>query len=222
MSVSLLDLYNKVASQPWSMFDNDTQSTDDFDPALISSINKALVELWCSYPFDFRLKEKNIITQKNINKYNLPDGTILQKNTSKGERYSVILGNKYLDFIENPDELELLSGKPEGFFVKNDVICFYPIPDKIYSVKILYHSFSIGEDINGMPIYALVEDTDKIIIPDKYKQLFLNALISKIMMYSIASPADENYVGYNIQFEKAYNLLLKAVGGRKRNRKIVF
>ena len=38
MTITLLELYNEVASQPWSMFDNDAESTDDFDAALISSI----------------------------------------------------------------------------------------------------------------------------------------------------------------------------------------
>ena len=60
MTITLLELYNEVASQPWSMFDNDAESTDDFDAALISSINKALVEIWCSYPFEFRVKSVNI------------------------------------------------------------------------------------------------------------------------------------------------------------------
>lgn len=222
MSITLLDLYNMVSSQSWSMFDNDAEETEDFEPVLLTAINKALVEIWCSYPFDFRKKQKEILTQKFINKYNLPDGSIETKMTKNGERYAVMCGRKYIDFIEYPEELDFLAGKPEGFFIKNDKLSFYPAPDKTYKIMISYLTFAIGVDSDNRPIYALRDATDKIVIPLKYEQLFINALISKSMMYALSSPSDENYLGYSIQFEKAYKLLINAVGGRKKIRKIVF
>ena len=222
MSITLLDLYNKVASQSWSMFDNDAEETEDFDPVLLSAINKALVEIWCSYPFEFRKKQKEIITQKFINKYNLPDGSIITKNTKNGEKYSVMCGRKYLDFIEYPEELDFVTGRPDGFFIKNDKLSFYPAPDKMYKIIITYLTFSVGLDSENKQIYALRDASDIIVIPEKYEQLFVNALISKSMMYALSSPSDENYLGYSIQFEKAYKLLISAVGGRKKCRKISF
>ena len=222
MTITLLDLYNEVASQPWSMFDNDAETTDDFEPALISAINKSLVELWCSYPFEFRMKQKKILTQRAINRYALPDGAIYQKSTSNGDKYCVILGRKYLELIENPEELDFKAGKPEVFFIKNNSLGFYPVPDDSYNVTINYLSFAIGKDSEGEPIYALRDATDEIILPSKYEQIFINALISKTMMYVIASPADENYTGYMLQYDKAYKLLIKSVGGRKRQRRIEF
>lgn len=222
MSVSLLEIYNAVASQPWSMFDNDAETTEDFEPALLSAINKALVELWCSYPFEFRLKQKQLLTQRYINKYNLPNGAILQKNTAKGEKYSVMLNKKYLEFIEDFESLEFQTGKPTGFFIKNNSLCFYPIPDDIYKINISYLTFAVGVDSDGEPIYALRDASDTISLPAKYEQIFINALVSKSMMYAISAPNDENYAGFAIQFEKAYKLLMKAVGARKKHRRITF
>jgi len=222
MTITLLDIYNRVAEQAWSMFDYETTQTDDFEPALLSAINKALVELWCSYPFEFRLKEKTVITQKQINKYKLPDGSILQKSTATGDKYSVQLNRRYLDFIENPEELEICTGKPEGFFVKNESICFYPVPDNMYKIKVKYLTFALGLDAQDKPIYALREASDRLLLPEKYEQLFMNALICKSMMYAIASPNDENYAGYAIQYDKAYKLLIKSVGGRHHSRRIVY
>ena len=92
----------------------------------------------------------------------------------------------------------------------------------MYKINIEYATFAIGLDFQRKPIYALREDTDTIVLPDKYKQLFLNALISKSMMYALASLSDENYEGYSVQFDKAYKLLIKAVGGRKKNRRIIY
>lgn len=222
MSITLLELYNKVASQPWSMFDNDAEENDDFEPSLLSAINKALIEIWCSYPFEFRLKQKQVLTQRYINKYALPDGAILQKSTKSGENYCVTLGRKYLDFIEDPEILDYELGKPAGFFIKNNKLCFYPYPDKLYKINISYLTFAIGVDSDNKPIYALRDATDKIVLPEKYEQLFLNALISKAMMYALNSPTDENYAGFALQFEREYKLLIKAVGGRKKQRKITF
>ena len=222
MTITLLDIYNRVAEQAWSMFDYETTETGDFEPALLSAINKALVEIWCSYPFEFRLKEKTIYTQRGINRYNLPDGSILSKITSSGEKYSIQLNRRYLDYIEDFEELELCSGKPKGFFVKKESMCFYPIPDGMYKVNIKYLTFCVGYDADNKPIYALREASDRLEIPKKYEQLFLNALISKSLMYAIASPNDENYAGYALQYEKAYKLLIKSVGGRRHNRKIIY
>ena len=223
MSITLLDLYNMVASQSWSMFDNDAEVTEDFEPVLLTAINKALVEIWCSYPFDFRVRQKEILTQKFINKYNLPDGSIINKTTKSGEKYAVMCGRRYMDFIEYPEEYDFVVGKPEGFFIKNDKLSFYPAPDKMYKVVITYLTFAIGEDADNKPIYALRDASDKIVLPEKYEQLFINALISKAMMYALSSPTDENYAGYSIQFDKAYKLLIKAVGGRRRkSRKIIY
>lgn len=222
MSITLLEIYNAVASQPWSMFDNDATATDDFDPSLLSSINKALVEIWCSYPFDFRTKSQTVITQKMSNKYSLPNGTILQKNTPESIEYNVVLDNKKLEFIDDIKDLPIIYGKPTAFYIKDNSLSFYPIPDKMYKIIIDYSTFALGKDTDKNTIFALREDTDTIEIPKKYEQLFLNALISKSMMYALASPTDENYAGYAIQYEKAYKLLIKAVGGRRKNRKIVF
>ena len=56
MTLTFLDIYNEVAGQAWSMYDGDAESVDEMESALKSSINKALSEIWCSYPFPFRIK----------------------------------------------------------------------------------------------------------------------------------------------------------------------
>lgn len=220
MTITLLDLYNEVASQSWSIFDNDAKSDDDFDDALISAINKALVEIWCSYPFDFRLDTKLIFVQPNIYKYSLPSGIIKQKETVKGIQYKVKLNNRYLEFIEDYDSLEPKIGRPTGFFIDDDKICFYPMPDKVYRVKVDYYTLAVGYDVNENPIYRLQKSEDYIDIPEQYEQLFMNALITKIMMYALVDINDDNYTGFNIQYEKAYKALIRSMGIRKKTRKL--
>ncbi len=220
MTITLLNLYNEIASQPWSMFDNDAKSVDDFDESLLSAINKSLVEIWCSYPFEFRLATKILFIQPCVHKYSLPIGTIKQKETVKGIQYKVKLNNRYLEFIEDYRDLQPKTGRPTGFFVEDDKICFYPMPDKVYRVSVDYYSLAVGYDSYDNPVYRLQKGDDYINIPEQYEQLFINALISKVMMYALVDISDDNYTGYNIQYEKAYKALIRSMGIRKKVRKI--
>ena len=78
----------------------------------------------------------------------------------------------------------------------------------------------MGYDSNDNPVYRLDKADDYIDIPEQYSQLFINALISKVMMYALVDISDDNYTGYNIQYEKAYKALIKSLGIRKKMRKI--
>lgn len=209
MTLTLLNIYNDVASQPWSAFDSDITTASDMEPALLSAINKALIDIWYSYPFSFRLKKLLIRTIPKISKYNLPDGNIPQVGFSSDNVYSVRLGNNYLNTITDEDELSSQQGKPTGFYIDDESIIFSDIPDDFYNIMVKYASISVGVNSNGDEIFSLENLTDYIDIPTKYEVVFRNALISKAMMYAIASVSDENYMGYQLQFNTAYKLLIK-------------
>ena len=96
MTINFLDLYNDVASQPWSMFDSGAENKEDFEPALVSSINKAIIDIWYSYPFPFRIKKYNFTTMPKFNKYELPSGNILNEANIQDNLFSVKIDKKYL------------------------------------------------------------------------------------------------------------------------------
>ena len=56
MTLTLLDIYNNVTGQSWSVFDTGVESQEEFDSGVLTSIQKALNVLWHSYNFSFRLK----------------------------------------------------------------------------------------------------------------------------------------------------------------------
>lgn len=89
MTLTFLTIYNEVAGQAWSMYDGDAESVDEMESALKSSINKALSEIWCSYPFPFRIKTMTITTREGVNEYATPNGNILKK------QYQ---GNKFIQY----------------------------------------------------------------------------------------------------------------------------
>ncbi|MBR1620288.1 hypothetical protein IJ674_10415 [bacterium] len=220
MTLTFLDIYNEVAGQAWSMYDGDAESVDEMESALKSSINKALSELWCSYPFPFRIKNMSFATREDVNEYATPNGNILRKTVLGKQVYSIRIGKNYLEYLDEFETLETKSGIPTGFYVSNENIYLYPTPDNVYTVNVEYLTLAIGEDDFGTAVFSLVNDEDTIDIPEKYENIFKNALITKSMLYAIASESDENYSGYKEQYERAYKILLDYTSGLKKERKV--
>lgn len=220
MALTFLDVYNEVAGQAWSMYDGDVESIDEMESALKSSINKALSEIWCSYPFPFRIKTLNISTSPNNSEYSTPNGNIIKKTVSGSQVYSVRIGKNYLEYLDDYETLEDKEGTPTGFYIRNDSLFLYPTPDNTYTVVIEYLTLAIGEDDFGDSVYTLKNDNDTINIPEKYENIFKNALITKSMLYAIASESDENYSGYKEQYDRAYKILINYTSGLKKEQRV--
>ena len=220
MALTFLDVYNEVAGQAWSMYDGDVESIDEMESALKSSINKALSEIWCSYPFPFRIKTLNITTTQGNSEYSTPNGNILKKTVSGSQVYSVRIGKNCLEYLYDYESLEDKAGTPTGVYIKNDTLVLYPAPDNTYTVVIEYLTLAIGEDDFGDSVYTLKNDNDTINIPEKYENIFKNALITKSMLYAIASESDENYSGYKEQYDRAYKILINYTSGLKKEQRV--
>lgn len=215
MTLTLLDLYNTAATQEWSMYDNDAASGTEFEKSLVLALNKALQEIFYSHDFSFRNRTHILFTIPNIDAYDLPYGII--KRTQDG--YCVKLGAKFLSLIESPENLEEKLGVPEGFYIKNDKIYFYPTPQEQSIVTIDYTTLCVGENKSGEEIFVLSEEDDSVLVPSHLEELLKNAVIARTMLNSIASESDENYSAYKKQSETAYRLLVKyakGVGGEKK------
>ena len=217
MTITLLDLYNTAATQEWSMYDNDATSGDEFEKSLVLALNKALQEILYSYEFSFRNRTHILFTIPRINTYDLPSGMI--KKNLEGD-YCVKLGTKFLKRIETPEKLDEKSGIPEGFYLNNDRIYFYPTPNEQSIVTIDYITLCIGENKDGEEIFTLKEDDDVVFVPTHLEELLKNAVISRTMLNSIASESDENFSAYKKQSETAYRLLVKYAKGVDGEKKI--
>ena len=152
--------------------------------------------------------------------YSTPNGNIIKKTVSGRQVYSVRIGKNYLEYLDDYETLDDKDGVPTGFYIKDDSLYLYPIPDNNYTVTIEYLTLAIGEDDFGHSVYSLQKDTDTIDIPEKYENIFKNALITKSMLYTIASEQDENYSGYKEQFDRAYKILLNYTSGLKKEKRV--
>lgn len=205
MTLKLIDLYNAAASQEWSMYDNDTTSTEDFEKSLIIDLNKAVLEILYSHPFSFRERTHVIFTTPNLNTYEMPSGIIIKN----GNEFCVQVNSKPLKLIKDRFGLENKKGIPQEFYTRGNNIVFYPTPSERSIVTIDYLTLAIGEDSNGDEIFSLKNDDDIILIPTYLEEIFKNAVISRAMLNSISSEQDENYSAYKKQSETYYKQLVK-------------
>lgn len=209
MTLTLINLYNECASQPWSMFDSGAESIEDFESAMKISINKAVSYLWNQQPWSFRIQKRNIKTKINQASYNLPDGNLIRKTINGVQRYGIKYNKTYLEYAFDCDLLDELKGEPEKFYIEADKLYIYPVPDDIYQINLSYLLLPYGLNKDEEEIFELVNEDDYINIPEKYEALFKNCVISLAMMYAIADESDENYSGYKQQYDDSLNVLLK-------------
>lgn len=204
MTITFLSLYNDVTGQAWSMFDGDVETFDEFEKAVTTSIQKALNNLWNFCNFPFRKQTKDISVKSGVYQYPTPNGNISKTNKT----YDVKINNSKIEFVDSIDDFEVKTGAPTCFTIKNDKICLYPTPDKIYELSIDYWSTFPCKDSKGTAKATLENDTDYIDISAKYEDFFKMALLPLCMMYAIASKSDENYSGYKQQYNDALRILI--------------
>ena len=159
-------------------------------------------------------------TSPGNSEYSTPNGNIIKKTVSGSQVYSVKINKKFLEYLDDYETLEDKEGVPTGFYIKNDTLILYPTPDNTYTVEIEYLTLAIGEDDFGDSVYSLKNDNDTINIPEKYENIFKNALITKSMLYAIASEQDENYSGYKEQYDRAYKILINYTSGLKKEKRV--
>ncbi len=222
MTITFLELYNECAGQPWSMFDNDAESEEDFESSMKISINKAVSFLWDYQPWSFRINTSKITTRANKAGYTLPEGIILKKVINGENYYGIRYGKTYLTYAKDYELLDEKTGEPEQFYIENDVLYIYPTPDDVYTLNLKYLSQNYALDEDDNEIYELKEDTDKLNIPEKYESKFKNCVISLAMIYAIADDSDENHSGYVRQYEDALAVLINYCKNGTVDRNIVW
>ena len=221
MTITFLDLYNECTSQPWSMYDNEIESMEDAEPAMVDSINKAIAYVWNLYPWTFRKYSLNIKTRPTKAIYTIPDGIIAKKTISGSKKYCVRYEGVYLDYVSDYSILEEREGEPESFYVDGEDMYIYPTPDDSYTITIDYYLLPFGLKKDGTDIYELTDADDEINISEKYETYFKNVVIAKAMLYAITDQSDENDSGYREQYNDALGVLLKNCYDGTKERKVI-
>ena len=217
MTITLLDLYNTAASQEWAMYDNDALSENEFEDSLVLALNKSILEIYSSYKFPFRERTHVILTIRGVNVYDLPDGLIIK---DKNGKYLVKYNSNPLRLIDKTADIDDKTGIPDSFYVKNDKIVLYPIPEEKGLLTVDYMTLAIGENSGGEEIYSLKNQTDTLSVPVYLEELMKEAVITRTMLNSIASETDENFSAYKKQADRAYQLLIRYSKGVEQDKSV--
>ena len=211
MTITLKSIYEEITTQSWSIFDSDISSLEDDDAGVISTIKKALNELWNGYKYSFKVKTKNITLQAETNNISKVTGKIKK----------VILVDEDGDETEikcsGNDLLSSNKGEPKEYFIKYNKIYFKPTPTEPCNIKIdYYNSFPVLSK-KGEPQTNFKELTDYIDIKEEYEDLFLRALITRTMAL-YPHPNQLIHATYEKQSEKAFKLLIEACNVNNRGK----
>ena len=216
MTLTLLDIYNNVTGQSWSVFDTDIESQEEFDSGVLTSIQKALNVLWHSYNFSFRLKKKEIRITKDKNVYIKPSGMIKKNGVKLIDDANIIT----LKEVDEPLNQNLTPKKPDGFYIGSDKLFLNTIPDKNYTLIIYYYSSKLGINNQNQGIYNLKNFDDRLDIPEQFEDLFLRALATKSMINAISSNSSRNFQPYINEFVENYRTLILQSSGVEHDKTI--
>ncbi len=207
MAITLLDIYNKMTAQSWSIYETDLEASDDIEQSVVIAIQKALRTLWNAHPYSFRLKNTVIKTSKNITRYRRPDGNIVQNGVKILETGDILRPS-------HPSKVTGDSvGVPNVFYIKYNRLCFYPLPEREYTVSIDYNTFKLGRNAQDESIYNLKKLDDVLDVPEMFEDLFIDALLNKSMINALTSSRSELYQPYLQQFIESYkNLVINTSG----------
>ena len=216
MPLTLLDIYNHVTGQSWSVFDTDVEKQEEFDSGVLTSIQKALNVLWHSYNFSFRLRRKILRISKGKNIYTKPSGMIKKNGVKLVDEAKITT----LDEVQEPLAQDLTLQKPTGFYILSDNIILNKIPDKSYSLIVDYYTSKLGVNNDNVGIYNLNNLNDRLDIPEQFEDLFLRALATKSMINAIASNTSRNFQPFINEFIENYRTLIIQSSGVEHDKTI--
>ncbi len=207
MPITLLDIYNKMTAQSWSIFETDLEANDEIEKSVIIAIQKALRLLWNAHPYSFRLKKKEIYLNEDTADYKMPDGNIVTNGVRLIETGEILQPTHYSKILKTS------KGQPKLFYIKYNRLNFYPVPDKEYLVSVDYNTFKLGRNSNNESVFNLNKPDDYLNIPEMFEDLFMNALLNKSMTNALTSSRSELYQPYLQQFIESYKDLIMNSSG---------
>lgn len=215
MALTLKDIYEEVTTQAWSIFDSDITELEDDDAGVISTIKKALNELWNAYDYPFKLKYKNYTVSSKNNSFSKPVGKI-------ANIYYVDETGAEFELYNGCDgKVDNRIGDPEEYYIKYGKVFIKPVQETACNIKVDYYSRYPVLSEDGEQQFNFKELTDYIDIKEEYEDLFLKALITRTMAI-YPHPNQLIHQTYVMQAEESYNALVEASDVNAKGRRIVW
>lgn len=150
----------------------------------------------------FREKDKDFRLVNNKQEYDMVNGFILYiRPHDKSNRIPLLYNNDF-DYLP-----QTAYGTPMQYWIYNDHINLYPIPNKDNSgikYRIHYLTNNFATDCHGCEKDVMVEATDEPIIPEPYR----NILVYGVMKDWRGSVSDSQSLFYQRKYNEIYQNML--------------
>lgn len=152
--------------------------------------------------FPFNKLTKTIKTQANKGEYAPPDGTILK---------IWVEGNtKPMTYDPNIRFLTERKGNPTTYGIKNnpEKIIFYPTPDKVYNVDVVYNSTKnvITDDEEGY----IIQEGSTLKMPERVQHLYFDALEYRVLFEYMRKQSNPRWQPTEQLFNEKWKAFLRA------------
>jgi hypothetical protein len=218
MTITAQRLLTELGLRKWSGY-----SVDDLvfgqDEALQAQteLNVSLRYLINLDDFPFKTATKEIYTNTNEELYSMVDGQI----------DNIYLDRTPLEYIDDPTGLDkTLTGRPTGYWINYNnpkaKIQLYPIPDKNYTLELIYDQFYPVIDQNGKTKkFEFENKNDFMNLPAHLEFLFMDCLILRCMAVSNKDEQDENYRPTLQEFQETWRIFKRACKPKKVEARVV-
>lgn len=208
MTITAQRLLTELGRRAWSGFNADDMvfSSEDSEQAR-AELNSALRYLINLEDFPFRAKEKTIKASPNNAYCPGLDGQITCiYNADTLEQLSYMGDSSLVD--------KTTKGTPVAYWIEhknpNEKIRLYPIPDKMYTYKIVYNQYKPVLNSSGETSYEFSKSNDFINMPENLEYLFMDCLVLRTIVTNNKDEQDENYRPTINEFNEAWRVFKRA------------
>jgi len=205
--ITVQRLLEELGNKAWSGFNKDDMiySNEDAQTA-ITELNGANRYLLALEDFPFKDQETTITTQNNKSTYTAPHGQIKFIFDTKNKRY--------LDFLENSEELQEQSGTPTKFYMDYEnpdlpKIVLYPTPNEEITLLVKFNELRFILNKQGEPIDEFSSADDVLNLPKHIEKYYMDALVLRTIAQNNKDMTDENYQPTLKEFDEVWRNFVK-------------
>jgi hypothetical protein len=216
-------ILDELGRKAWSGFNADDMVWDSEDSQTAKAeLNSALRYIINLADFPFKQKTKSLMLINGIEDYTLPSGQVQCVYNA-----DTLTELTYIGDTSRLDKKE--KGEPTGYsigFGSKPVIKFYPIPDKMYNINVVFFAYSPVKAADGTLKTEFENADDVLNIPDNFATgnieiFFMDCLVLKTMEQNNKDDQDENYKPIINEFNERWKTFKKIANPVKVTPRIV-
>lgn len=209
--MNYLELIQEVALHKGLDVPSSFSATSEEDYVEIKNkLNLVLRGLFLNNQFKFRDKQTTFSTVASTKAYSELTNRIISKEglfiEDETDPLPYSKEDKY--FVNSTDE-----GKPQLWAIVNQQICFYPIPDAVYTITINYNTLLSAKSSAGVEQRSLTLEDDEPNFPDAFHDVLVYGTLLQMTRNNTV-----DFNNYSVQYKSFLSAVLSESRGSRDNR----